>query len=292
MRIDLHLQERLAGIHRELDGLAAQAAREREERLRGLQLAARSLRQAESTVQWMQILADAAAPLAAAIAFFRVEGDAIRCEASRGMEVPAVDVPIATAPAFRQAVETKETVVTLFVSSQVSTSIAGEMDALRRRAHLFPLVGKTRVLGVLLAMDGPGLELYGLEVLLSLAAASMELREAKSQTLIAPAPAPPIPVPVVTQTPAPEPVSAPSFARTVVAHWILECGELVGAGRASGDLYTRMRVMIDAARKEYGQRFPNSPDLLHREMVARLAQGKAECLGANYPGPLGGARDA
>lgn len=141
-RIDLHLQERLAGIHRELDGLAAQVAREREERLRGLQLAARSLRQAESTAQWVQILADAAAPLAEGVLFFRVDGAALRCDAARGMELVAGEVALADAPALRQAVETKETVVTLFVASQLSAAVVGDTIGGRRRRSCFRWWGR------------------------------------------------------------------------------------------------------------------------------------------------------
>ena len=288
-RIDLHLQERLAGIHRELDTLAAQVAREREERLRGLQLAARSLRQAESTAQWVQILADAAAPLADGVLFFRVDGGVLRCEAARGMELVSGEVVLADAPALRQAVETKETVVTLFVASQLSAAVVGELGGSRRRAQLFPLVGKTRVLGVLLAMDGPGLEVYGLEVLLSLGAAALELREAKGGALIGPA------APLVAAVPAVAavvPVSGRSFARTTVARWILESGELVAEGRAAGDLYGVMRELVDGARGEFTARFGGGADYLHLEMVERLALGKAGLMGAGYPGPVGGARDA
>ena len=288
-RIDLHLQERLAGIHRELDGLAAQVAREREERLRGLQLAARSLRQAESTAQWVQILADAAAPLADGVMFFRVDGAALRCEAARGMELVAGEVALADAPALRQAVETKETVVTLFVASQLSAAVVGEGS--RRRAQLFPLVGKTRVLGVLLALDGPGLEVYGLEVLLSLGAAALELREAKSGALIGPA-APVIAAAIPAAAAAAVPVSGRAFARTVVARWILENGELVAAGRAAKDLYGVMGELMDGARAEFAVRYGGGADDLHLEMVERLALGDAGLLGAGYPGPVGGARDA
>jgi hypothetical protein len=270
-----------------LDGLAAQVAREREERLRGLQLAARSLRQAESTAQWVQILADAAAPLADGVMFFRVDGAALRCEAARGMELVPGEVALADAPALRQAVETKETVVTLFMASQLSAAVAGAGS--RRRAQLFPLVGKTRVLGVLLAMDGPGLEVYGLEVLLSLGAAALAGRAAPGGALIGPA-APVIAAAIPAA--AAVPVSGRAFARTVVARWILENGELVAAGRAAKDLYGVMRELVDGARAEFAARYGGGADALHVEMVERLALGDAGLMGAGYPGPVGGARDA
>lgn len=278
----MQLRERLDHIHRELDGLAAQAAREREERLRGLQLAARSLRQAESTGQWVQILADAAAPLARSVCFFRIEGDEARCEAARGMEPVAGAVALSGAPALRQAVETKETVVCLFAPSQLSAAVTGDAVT-RRRAHLFPLVGKTRVLGVLLALDDGGPDAHALEVLLSLGSAALELRETKSQTLIglaAPAPAQ-VPGPAATL-----PRTAAQFARETVARWVLEFDAQIRAGRATGDLYGALQGPVDDARREYQAQYPNAPDCLHAEMVARLALGDAQRLGAAYPGSL------
>ncbi len=277
------LQERLAGLHRELDALAAQAAREREERLRGLQLAGRSLRQAESTAQWVQILADAAAPLAGEVCFFRVDGDALRAEAARGMTLPEGALALSGAPAFRQAVETRETVVSLLVPSQLGgVGTAGS----RRRAHLFPLVGKTRVLGVMLAADDAGPDVASLEVLMTLGAASLELRETQNANLIRPA----IPATAVAAAPpaAEEWPTAARFARTTVAEWLLARGDAIAEGRAAGDLYQRLQEAVDAARTKYAERYLPGPDRLHEEMVARLALGNVQLLGASYPGPLGG----
>ena len=278
----MQLQERLAGIHRELDGLAAQAAREREERLRGLQLAARSLRQAESTAQWVQILADAAAPLAESVCFFRVDGEKLRCEAARGMEAVCQEVALADAPAFRQAVDSRETVVCLFAASQLSAAVAGE-TASRGRAHLFPLVGKSRVLGVLLAMDERGPDTYGLEVLLSLGAAALELRETKSATLIGVA---------APARSAPAPTTARQFARATVAQWVLEQGRAIASGRGSGDLYGALRGSIDEARRVFGSRYLPGPDYLHAEILGRLACGNERLMGPMYPGPLNGGASA
>lgn len=269
----MDLQGRAAVVRRELDGLVAEAVREREERLRGLQLAARSLRQAESVVQWVEILADAAAPMAEGVAFFRVDGETARCEAVRGMAA-AGEVPLAAAPALRQAVDTKETVVTLFAASQLSVAVTGPW----RRAHLFPLTGRTRVMGVLLAAGEAAPDVYGLEVLLSVAASSLELRETKSAGLVGVmAAAPVIPVAVAP---------ARQFARARVARWMLEESERVSAGRARRDVYGTLRDRIEGARGEFAARYLPGPDELHLEMVAQLARGDAGCMGKDYPGPL------
>ncbi|MBM3755712.1 MAG: hypothetical protein FJW38_17215 [Acidobacteria bacterium] len=158
-----------------------------DDRLRQLQQAARALRQAESTEQWTQILADTAGRLASAVLFFRVDGGKLHCDATRGASQPSTSIAASDAPAFRQAVETKETVVALHAASELSEAIANAIGDPGRRAHLFPLVGKTRVLGVLLAEGLP--DVHAMELLMTLAAASLELRNVKPATpLIAPAP--------------------------------------------------------------------------------------------------------
>lgn len=159
--------------------------RETDERLRQLQQAARALRQAESTAQWTQILADAAGRLASAVLFLRVDGEMLHCDATRGASQPSE--PIAITGAFRQAVDTKESVVALHTASELSEAVASAIAEPARRAYLFPLVGKTKVLGVLLAEGLP--DVHALELLTTIAAASLTLREVKPATpLIAPAP--------------------------------------------------------------------------------------------------------
>lgn len=156
-----------------------------DDRLRQLQQAARALRQAESTAQWTQILADAAGRMAASVLFFRVDGAALHCDAARG--AARVSEPVTLTGAFRQAVDTKDNVVALHTESELSEAVARAIANPARRAYLFPLVGKTRVLGVLLAEGLP--DVHALELLMTIAAASLELRDVKpAAPLIAPAP--------------------------------------------------------------------------------------------------------
>lgn len=159
--------------------------RETDERLRQLQQAARALRQAESTAQWTQILADAAARFASVVLFCRVDGGSLFCDAARGAAQPVDAIPLAGA--FRHAVDTKENVVALHTPSEISAAVVGAIAEPARRAYLFPVVGKTRVLAVLLAEGLP--DVHALELLMTIAAASLELRDVKpSAPLIAPAP--------------------------------------------------------------------------------------------------------
>ena len=278
------LRERLDGVHREIDALAAHAAREREERLRGLQLAGRSLRQAESTEQWAQILADAAAPLAGSICFLRIDGDTAAPAAARQWPLPDAPVPLAAAPAMRQAVDTRETVVALCLPSQIGP--LGEAGS-RRRAHLFPLVGRTRVLGVLIAAGDAPPDTAALEVLISLAAASLELRESRGASLIQPALSMTPTAPAAHSRETPPVSTGPAYARRTVARWLLDEAGAIAGGRARGELYAALRGSIDAARAEYSARFLPGLDHLHLEMLARLAQGNAAAMGPDYPGPLG-----
>ncbi|MBL8239279.1 MAG: hypothetical protein JNM66_17775 [Bryobacterales bacterium] len=276
----MSLQDRLAGLHRDIDALAGAAARERELRLRGLQLAARSLRQAESAAQWVQVLADAAAPLASVVCFFRVEGGSLRCDAGRGIDVLPGVIALDSAPAFRQAVETRETVVALFTPSQLG--VLGDAGS-RRRVHLFPLSGRTRVLGVMLALADDEPDSYAMEVLLSIAAASLELREPAGAGLVTMAPAPALPPAPAKTTP-----TAAAFARATVANWVLEHGAAIAAGRAAGDVYRAMRLPIDGALADYERAYPAQPGCLHEEILRVLAVGRPELLGAGYPFGSGG----
>lgn len=271
------MRQKVAVLHQELDALVVAAENEREERLRGLQLAARSLRQAESTAQWVQILADAAAPLSESICFFRVEGNRLRCEAARGMDPIGEDVPLAAAPAFRQAVDTRERVVSLFRASQVSAAVAKGSEDSRLRVHLFPLSGRTRVLGVLMAVDRNGPDVFSLEVLMELGAASLDLRETGRTSTIGSS------GPPRTEWRPP----AAQYARSAVARLIVEQTDALAEGRRQRDIYGVMQAPIDAARREFAARYLPGPDCLHDELVARLAEGDAGALGAGYPGGSG-----
>ena len=141
------------------------------------------------------------------------------------------------------------------------------------------------LVGVILALDGPGLDVYGMEVLLSLGAASLELREVKSASLIAPAP---MTLPVAAPVAAARPVSPRAFARRTVAGWILEHGDRVAAGRAAGDLYGAMAELIDAAMADGGAAGANAVGAPVADLVAgrRTIVSIAESDGIDIGVPL------
>jgi hypothetical protein len=127
----------------------------------------------------------------------------------------------------------------------------------------------------------------------------------------------PQPVPEVTPTyfrPAPEPVApapppAPTasfasavpdeeerahndarrFARLLVSEIKLYNEQKVAEGRRGGDLYDRLKEDIDRSRQMYEKRVTPSVsakfDYFYDELVGTLAEGNAEKLGSDCPGP-------
>lgn len=243
-----------------------------------LQRAARALRQSESIEQWIQIVADAAAGFASRVALFSIDGDQVLGKALRGTgELVTEAVKLAEAPALRQVVETSETVVCLTAMSQLGLALFEPRIA--RRAHLVPVVGKTRVLGILYAEGDPNLP--ALETLAALAAGSLELRKAKvTASLIQPMPMTepehrhPVEPVVVTPTSEPALVDWRAFrgASVAVAKLVLRHRETLAAARARGNVYAALRLEIEAARLAYRDQYPGREDYLEAELTARIFQ--------------------
>jgi hypothetical protein len=275
------LAGRLTLLQQELARLADAAATQ-DGILRLLAQTAGSLRQAESTSQWTSILVENARRLTRC-EFYRLDpGDAL-----------------ASAPAFKQVLESREPVVCLRSAAQVTAEVMEKFEG--RRVHLLPLNGRSRVLGVLVA-GGDEVPVHALEVLLAIAAWSLEGREVKqsASSFISLQPYPGSPPPSAVPAPAtPENVesvnhpghaAARRFAMVNVAKWMLECPGEIAEGRARSNLYGLLQAPIDAARALYREKFSvgeNIPDFLHVEMVQTLARNDPSLLGRNYPGPLG-----
>lgn len=240
-----------------------------------LQRAARALRQSESIDQWIQIVADAAAAFAPRVALFSIDGDRVVAKALRGPgELPAEPVVLSDAPALQQVIDTKELVVCLTAASQLGG--AQFSPVLAKRAHLLPLVGKSRVLGILYAEGDANLP--ALETLTSLAAGSLELRKVNgSAPLIQPAAAEPEHRHPVEPAPASAPVAteivdwrAKRGASVAVAKLILQNSETLAEGRARNKVYAALRLPIEAARLDFRDRFPGKESYLEAEFDARL----------------------
>ena len=78
------------------------------------------------------------------------------------------------------------------------------------------------------------------------------------------------------------------FARVLVSEIKLYNEQKVREGLAAGDLYNRLRDVIDRSREMYDKRISSEVtaryDYFHHELVNALAGGDASRLGADYPG--------
>ena len=268
---------------------------------------ARRMKQAEGRDVWIRAFLERAADFCGRAAVFAVRGRTLSYEGGLGVDdgggQGSGDVPLSGAPAFASAVETKDTVVSVATSRELSGPVARLFggEAPQRKVWLFPFSHQGQVVGVLYADPGPdGVDVNGLELLAAIAETTIEPQ--------APSQRPPegfVRITGVSPTPPPPPVAgwaglpradqdlharAERFARTQVAQIMLYKMRDVRAGRAAKDLYGALKGDIDAAREAYRNEYVNParnlPDYFHAELVRTLAQEDAELLGPGYPGPL------
>lgn len=268
----------------------------------------RQLRQFESEGQWVQALLDASIGFCRRSALFAVGNHALRFLGERGpAQEPAQEsdlsqeVPLASSPAFANAVASGDTVVAACTRGEVSEPIAryfGESADLK--ICLFPLVTRQRVVGVLYAEEGDRpVEGNALELLCAVAAAVLEIHLAAESRR-------PSTVVSVSSAPTAGPGTAPSwaalspdeqdlhlraqrFARVRVAEMRLYKSNAVKTGRAAGNLYNALKQEIDSGRQEFREQFLSTPtmvDYFHVELVRTLANDDAALLGPEYPGPM------
>ncbi len=256
----------------ELDAAAPEVReRARRELTAHLNAALRRLVRSASEPEWSSALLDAAAPFASRVLLFTVEGDSV---AGAG-----VRVPLSQAPAFANAIESRDTVIALRAAGELSEEIAALGGASNHpRCCLFPVVSPRRVTAVLYA-EGE-VDANALELIASVAGSAVKE---------------PV-TPLVTIAAAPERETtldeerARQYARVRVAEMLLHQSDAVRSGRERRNLYAALREEIDSARDVYARKFASEQDHLHAELVRTLAKGDAESLGADYPGPLGSRR--
>lgn len=298
------LEDRLTQLSDEVDALYREGReRARRETAEQLNQAARRMRQAADIEELAVTLADAAGRFAEHAAVLRVEGDALQGLRARGVEDDAAErfqslrFPLASAPALRSAMDSRDPVTAAPSASEISAEMmewAGHgADA---RVSVFPLVAGERVPALLYCWGA--VQTAAAELLAELAAGVWTAAE----------PPPPEPAPLVQIAAAPEPepkrnrwdelsaseqrvhLRAQRFARVRVSEMRLREGQAVQAGRAKRDIYGALRGSIDAARAEFQTTFfadcPSMVDYLHVELLRSLANDDAELLGNDYPGPL------
>ena len=269
-----------------------------------LNQAARRLRNSEGREAWISTLLEVAGNFCGRAALFQVNGANLKFEGGLGIgEDREAEFPIASAPAFSNAIESKDTVVAAGTRGELSDAavdlFGGNED---QKVYLFPLVLRRETVGVLYAEPGEdALNVSALELITALAVESIIEDEVTTM------PGPPdltgitgikLPPPNIANTQwtllpkADQEVHlrGQRFARSQVAQLLLYKVEKVRAGRAAKNLYGNLKEEIDAGRDAFRSQFisasPSMVDYYHLELVGTLAQNDNTLLGPDYPGPL------
>ena len=317
-RMERVLEETVAGLaarldeeHREaLEARVEQAARAgestRRELIQKLNQIARRLRGFEDERQWGNTLVDSTRGFCGRAALFLVRDRKLYLETTRNFDDAdlADAVPLEDAPAFAAAIETRDTLVAMRSTSELSRPIDNYLGEGDPKVYLFPVIAKQSVPAVLL-VDSGEVDVSALELVAAMAGAVLHPQAAPKPARtppvdglvsIAAAPGPPSEKPEIlswfslSRKDRELHLRAQRFARVQVATIRLYQSERVQNGRAAHDLYTSLQAEMDAAREAFRREFLNASetmvDYLHLELVRTLANDDAEVLGRNYPGPM------
>jgi hypothetical protein len=305
-------------LKREFASLSSQAVKAaRSELTKELNQSIRRLRQYQGEREWSSALIDALARFTPEAAVFELRNDQLALRRQVNLELPAdLEFPLASAPAFRSAIEAKDAVIALRSQSEVTEHLSRPGSV--ARAHLLPIANGSRVVAIAFAADEGDADLNGLELVVGVASAVLERqsnREMHGQI------APPSKIPAApadqlnathangAQPTAPDAprarslpkwadldekgqlshVRAQRFSRVKVAEMELSRPEACRAGREKGNLYLFLKNEIEAARNAFREQFmliPSMVDYLHLELVRAAAEGDEKRLGADYPGQL------
>lgn len=289
-------------VEARLAATVAKASVEVRERARGefadeLNQATRRIRQAGDLAELCGTLLDATRDFATGAALFRVSksvaaGERIRGVASEQAEAfRGLEVPLASAAALGEAVESGEPVTAVSSAAEISGALIRVTgQPADGRAFVYPIVVRGRVPALVYAWG----RVQGsvLELLTELAAAVWAALPAPSELVKLPAAQPAAPTTWEKLAPEEQQVHlrAQRYARVQVAEMRLFETDAVQSGRVRRDLYGALRTRIDAARDSFRQSFfttcPSMVDYLHLEMVRTLANDDPEVLGKEYPGPM------
>jgi hypothetical protein len=320
-RMERVLEETVAGLAARLeeehqDALQARvqqanrsAETARRELIRKLNQIARRLRGFENERQWSNTLVDATRGFCGRAALFLIRDRKLHLETTRNFDDAdlAAEVSLDDALAISTAVETRDTLVAMRSSGELSGPIAAYLgegsSSDDGKVYLFPVVAGPDVPAILYADSGE-VDVDALELLVATAGAVLEARRgAQVPVVAAVAPGDGL-VNIAIPSQKPEILSwfslsrgdrdlhlrAQRFARVQVAEIRLYQSEKVKNARASRDLYTSLKEEIDAAREAFRREFLNASDsmvdYLHLELVRTLANDDAEVLGPNYPGAM------
>jgi len=288
-----------------------------------LEAAMAALQDVTSQVNILNVLLDFAARFSGRVALFVVRGEAATVWQARGFPddngLRNFNLNLADAVVARVVQERVPVAAGLDFDP---TFLAKVGHAAGGNAILLPLVLRDKVSALVYAdcgLEGGKLDVAALKLLMRSAGMWLEVLALRKAMSGAPAPepaAPPAPerAPAGVTSNAPE--AAPAAARTAVAvttpeaEWTAEERDIhlraqrfarllvdeiklynqaqVAEGRASKDLYDRLKDDIDKSRASYNRRYGSSPaasvDYFTKELVRILADNDASLLGANFPG--------
>ncbi|HYL77585.1 MAG TPA: hypothetical protein VEU96_25450 [Bryobacteraceae bacterium] len=285
-QIEHIFEERMAALTAGVEAAVAESLAEaRRYVARKLNQSVRRLRGAENDEQWTAALVEAARAFCDRAMLFQIQDGALHSDEL------VEDVPLRSAPAFANAVESKDTVIAMRVASEMSppiAALAGEDASLK--FYIFPVIAGGRVTALLYADSGPSeVDSNALELLATVAGMALD-----STPTSADRPSDLVQICENDRKQAGEDrelhSQAQRFARVQVAEIRLYKSEEVKNGRSARDLYASLKTEIDSARESYRKDFLSAPstmvDYLHQELVRTLANNDAELLGPGYPGPL------
>ncbi len=253
-----------------------------------LSRALRRLRTFESEEDWSTAVVDATEGFSTRAALFAVNGSALRLRAWRGLasQMKMEDAPLESAAAFAAAIESRDAIVALRSSGELSEPIAAMLGAApEERFYLFPITTGNRVAAVLYA-DSPGAEVdSGALELIGIFASSVLQAQARApaRSGLAAIGAAATPAPAIY-------LRAQRFARVQAAEMRLYHSRAVAEGRRNRDVYGALREQIDNARDAFRRDFlsasPTMADYLHLELLRTLANDNVQLLGPEYPGAM------
>ena len=223
-----------------------------------------------------------------------------------------LEVPVQSAPALAQAIETRDAVVSLNLPNHLSPELTQLLGlGPEEKVYVFPLCLRQTVVAILYAdaRGAPhGVQPAALELLCSVAEISIE---ALSSRPSAPArqkagEAEPGSLQLPISRPATRPppkdwnelspserdmhLRAQRFARVLVADLQLYRTQEIREGKKMRNLYGRLKEEIDKTRevdqRKFGHSVAAGTDYFHVELLHTLAEDQEELLGPDYPGPM------
>lgn len=259
----------------------------------------RRLKNSESESELVDAVLDGTALFAAQVALFALDAGSLRVLGGRRIDLaPDLVLPLTSVAAFGNAVESKDTVVTMRTPAEVSEALSiGDKP---QRAFLIPTLNRNRVAAILFASADDRTDLNGLELLSAFSSAMLERIRRKaavnhnaqgenpetSGTRAKPS------LPSWSDLDEAQRslhIRAQRFARTKVAEMQLYKPELCQKGNDRQDIYLYLKQEIDSAREGFRTQFmtiPTMVDYLHLELVSNLVHGDEFLLGADYPGQM------